>query len=177
MYLDDGVSRSSAPSNLLADTTRAHVLACKSHAHGPSSTTGKISSLLTGGKFSTSDEQVKEGLQDDQGKDEYTHIRVAQAWQKQPPGIKKVGSRTVTLEVVHKGYDEASMKKDIGDVITVCLWHAVDVDVGTVKVDVQGTDPNVQADEKLRCTKVVVPVGLGSAGKVEIKCDFGYKAK
>lgn len=106
MYLDDGVSRASAPSHLP--------------------------------QFDLDRES--------EAKSEYRHIRVEQ---------QRTGDvRTITLTLIHSKYDLQRTKADIGDKLTLYVWHEVDeaeraqkgLSIGVAK----GAPPSPSTDDSTR---------------------------
>ena len=156
MYLDDGVSRSSAPAGLPQYTTNPQPMA-----------------MVLTGEFAIDDEESKS---------EYREVVVAQAspppmspFSKITPEKTTTGTtRIVTIKTALDGYDLVSLKRDIGEQYTVILWHEIGVDCEKCITTVNGAAVISKSnDTNIRATVVTVPIEADDTKKgITITCKY-----
>ncbi|MCJ1312453.1 hypothetical protein MMC25_006127 [Agyrium rufum] len=146
MYIDDGVSRNSAPTNLFIaaakelDGTRENVRA------------------------------FQDAFGDKEAESCFHRVFIEQASKR----IIKAGSnwsdvRTVKITTLHNGYDDILTKRDIGPHYTVVFWHAPGIGLENVQVSISGTDGgDSRTDSTMRATIVTVPVDAHNTLKIEV---------
>jgi len=146
MFLDDGVSRDSAPQESLANAAAS---------------TGQI---------------VNIALDDLEGRSVFREVEIAQIWSpsvkdKTTTGKKLNGHRQITIRTKHDGIDVEKLKNLFGDQYRVVLWHSKGVDLDSVSV-IAG-DLHSEVDRPARATVVTVP--MYEAQETRIHCRFDYK--
>ncbi|KAK5651788.1 hypothetical protein OQA88_11655 [Cercophora sp. LCS_1] len=131
MYLDDGISRDSAPS----------------HNYVPETSAGK-------GYGAARD--LCEGLVDPKAESKFCHVKVSQETTRVAEDSKVRVNRKVTIRAPWNGY-QGSLEELIDNNYTIVFWHEADVSLQSVAVT---SDKNLThtTDEKARATTVTVPI-------------------
>ncbi|KAH0610436.1 uncharacterized protein H6S33_011963 [Morchella sextelata] len=152
-YLDDGVSRDSAPEDL-PQYKETHE---QSKAEGAEITkqVEKIAGKKKGYNIAGSDPEAK-GY--------HRKVAITQT--------SKDKTRTVTIEPKHNGYDPS---KEVGDYYTIILWYAPGfdgsmVDVSKTTVKVEGAENKVYKNSDLHTVVIDVKETIGTSKSVKITC-------
>jgi hypothetical protein len=86
----------------------------------------------------------------------------------------RTGTRTIFVTNTGSGvYDWNEVKKRIGDTYTLVLWHAPDVEMGSLHVEVRGCAPNTRQDGHVKATVVDIPV-VTDGGPVSVTLTWQY---
>ena len=140
MYLDDGVSRDSAPNNAY------------------------LSALSVNDANHPDRVRLNQAFGDQEAKGRFRHVRVSQVTIKTPTGQIE---RTVTVRTVYGSrtgdagttYTPDEVKRDIGDTYTAVFWHAPGANLTNVDSKVLGGDNGSSRLDSDKCaTFVTVPV-------------------
>lgn len=165
MYLDDGVSRSSAPDGLYLSSQ-------------PLDTVGEVQTTLNN------------EYGDKKAKSNFRRVDITQAISDEDATdgvITEVFHRKITISTPWKGtehddvppeerYDDEKVKRDIGDSYRLVIWHEANTELSRVSVDVspKGCSKDsirVEHDGRRKASIVWVPTGKDVEAEIEVKYD------
>ncbi|KAK1727512.1 alpha-1,4-glucan lyase [Colletotrichum acutatum] len=149
MYLDDGISRDSAPKNSTLETA-------------------------VGARPWYGEAHHYDGLADAQANDNYTKVQIKQFTQKRLSDQEDYGkyTRRLTANAPHNKFG-AEASKYIGTDYTFVFWHRGESNLDSIQVNVTGADLHYNVNHGVRATIVTVPISAVHSEKgVEITLEF-----
>lgn len=153
MYLDDGVSRSSAPENTY--------LGSDDH--------GLLNSKLK--------DKMRDAFGDENAKSQFTHFKIEQITTHDHSTTSH--KRSLTIKAFWANYSWDLLKRDIGDVFTVVLWHDPETtNVGNAKVTIAGVPDGgytSRLDNQAHATVLQVPVQVPGDTKEGLTIELDYQ--
>jgi alpha-glucosidase (family GH31 glycosyl hydrolase) len=147
MYIDDGVSRDSAPKDVLF----AQALKFKGALHDEEANDMYREIVIT----------QKWVMQKD----------------KTDSGRKLRAEQTVNVSIGKGQFPWDKVKEQVGETFKIVLWHAVDVNLSTVQVSKRPELQEIRTDGTARATVVTIPVQPADpTASIDIACQFMYSA-
>ena len=149
MYLDDGVSRDSAPDNEYLPTLPRSL--------DP-----------TAAKFNAS-------FCDEEARSNFRKVVITQSTTRIFADQLR-DLRLIKITTPWKKYGDEQVKRDVGPVYRIAIWYpskwpAPELDLDAVQVKISGvTNPNTYMDRALRVTYVEVPVEADVEAEIEVSC-------
>lgn len=151
MYLDDGVSRDSAPDNTYLSAL-------------PNESTGEVVTKLAN------------AYGDPDAKSIFRHVKFEQTTTREFGSDQMRDIRRVRVSTPFSQYGDDLVKRDIGDEYRVVLWHAsrwpaAEMDLDAVKVTSKGNvEVRWETDKAQRATVAWIPVSATADVTVEVSC-------